>query len=123
IVPKSARFSSWSVKREWAVAEAKVDRLDEPKLENGMKQIGALDVLEHLRELQAVGDGETPDVRACKRSLVEAIRIYVGRVGGTIDRGKPSTHVAADRLLRPLTDWERRRKQTVVANPPPGGGG
>jgi hypothetical protein len=44
--------------------------------------------------------------------VTAALREYVAQVAASVRRSKPETHVLADALLAPLTNWESAKRST-----------
>jgi hypothetical protein len=111
-------FLSLPVKQEWEVVEAKLELIKKEKLRPALAKLGAAPILDYLASVhtdygEATGmtriissTANPPAVREKQGLLLDAIRAYVLRVAASVERGQPATKLLADRLLRPLSQWE-----------------
>lgn len=86
----STAFINFPVKKEWAVIEGKLKVVEDEGLEEPMKKLGALPVLSYLRAVhddygkaigttKAAAKVESPQLRARREELADAVRTYVVR--------------------------------------------
>ncbi|HSN97748.1 MAG TPA: hypothetical protein VLS89_05600, partial [Candidatus Nanopelagicales bacterium] len=118
-------FLTLQPRAEWAVVETKLGVIQSEGLEAELDQLGAMPMLQHLRQVHALYGEVTgatraaaptsPQVRERLDALLDSIKHYVAAVVGSVKRKDPATKALADRVLKPLADWESKA--------PSGGGG
>lgn len=101
---------------EHSEVQRRIDGLAERKLDVAIRKLGGGAFLDHLAETHAVygpatgatenlAGGESAVVREASNNLAEALRTYVVRVVGLIDRKRPETRDLVTGLLKPLSSW------------------
>jgi hypothetical protein len=109
-------FVNYKVEKEWAIVDSKIKIIDDPNevLLPVLQSIGAMPMLDHLRKVHAqYGDvigttkpaEESPEIGEKRQLLLDAMRTYIVRVVGSVERGKPETKARAEALLRPVVEW------------------
>jgi hypothetical protein len=110
-------FTELPFEDERAAGDAKLRVVEEQKLETVFRYLGGQPILEHLRSTHAryaaaldEAHDAAPGLREARDKLVDAIQIYVVRVLGCIERGKPDTLSRAQALLKPIVEWKAGRR-------------
>lgn len=102
---------------QWVTSDARLDTLRSGRNADLVRALGGGPILETLlsaheayghalgttREVPAPTEAK---VREARDELLAAIREYVMAVGATVRRKRPETAAHADRLLRPLIEWQ-----------------
>jgi hypothetical protein len=121
-------FVNYKVEKEWAIVDSKLKTIDDPNegLLPVLQSIGAMPMLDHLRRVHAqygevIGTTkpaeESPEIGEKRQLLLDAMRTYIVRVVGSVERGKPETKARAEALLRPVVEW---RGSPAAPKPAPG---
>jgi len=111
-------FVQLPVEEEKAVADAKLEIIDDKGQAKIIKSLGGQPILDHLRQVHerygqaihaahAAEQAESPKIREPLSSLLGSLQSYVTRVAGSVERKQPETRKAAEHLLFPLLSWER----------------
>ena len=110
-------FIQLPVRKEWAVVETKLDKIDRsPALQKTVVALGLQPMLDLYRGIhadygKAIGVTQTPAVeespavREKLDALIATLRALVTAIAGSRRRTRPETFKLADRLLRPLTEF------------------
>ncbi len=132
LFPEGLTFTQLPYKLEWQEAEERLRRIERDGLENEIAKLGGTTFLRALREAhqaysEALGMGgfkpAPPRYEIPKRKSLEAtcasMRRYVLRALGHADEAEPETTALAERLLRPLHEWNARPIPTGNTVMPP----
>lgn len=96
--------------------QRRLDNLDAHKLDDALRDLGGEAFLKHMMKAhKAYGavsgatakpaEADSPAVRAKAAELADAVKTYVVRAVGTVDRKRPETRDHVDSLLHPLRSW------------------
>jgi hypothetical protein len=132
LFPEGLAFTQLPYKLEWQEAEDRLKRIERDGLEREIANLGGAVFLRALREAhvaytEALGMGsfrpappryEIPKKKSLE-ATVAALRRYVLRVLGQVDEAEPDTAALAERLLKPLRDWNARPIPTGSTVMPP----
>jgi hypothetical protein len=132
IFPEGLAFTQLPYKLEWQEAEERIQRIVRDGLERDIESLGGATFLRALRAAheaysEALGLGSftpaPPRYEVPKRksleATVQAMRRTILAVLGHVDEGEPETVELAERLLRPLHDWNARPVPTGTTVMPP----
>ncbi len=107
-------FVNYKVEREWAVVDGMLQVIEKEGLTAKLETLGALPALNLLKQAHAaygavIGTTEAmperPEVGTHRDILLDSLRLYVVRVAGLVERGKPKTEELASALLKPVVEW------------------
>lgn len=107
-------FVNYKVERQWAVVDGMLKIIDNEALGAKFAMLGATPALDFLKQAQAtygavIGTTEAlperPEVGVRRDALLDSLRLYVVRVAGLVERGKPETEELAHALLKPIVEW------------------
>lgn len=123
-------FLAFRFEKEWAASETRIVALAKEGREELVKDLGGAPFLTALRRahasygkalaITAATDAPTEArIREQLDAALAAIRAYVVAVAASVKRGQPSTAARAERLLRPLTEWESTKASAMQGGAPP----
>jgi hypothetical protein len=125
------RFTQLPFKKQWAEADARVQRLKQDGLDKVIEQLGGRSLLQNLRETHAAygealgitrplaAPSPITELREPLLGLREALRGYVLQVMSHADAEPETGAPLADRLLRPLREYAPARPAAPAASPTP----
>ncbi|AKF09478.1 hypothetical protein [Sandaracinus amylolyticus] len=123
-------FLTFKYHAEWTASQLRVDALRARRNEELVRALGGglfLDRLlaAHARYGEVLGiTASAPvandtKVREALDGVLDAIREYVVAVVSTVRRDRPATAERADRLLRPVREWESTPRPAATSVAPP----
>ena len=130
VFPDGLGFLTLPFVAEWTESDTRLKVIAEKGLEGSFHALGGTAFLEAIKRAHdAYGKAlhittarpqEAPDanVRPAMETNHDAIRDYVTQVMASVKRKEPATAALADRLLKPLTDWESNRERSGPAADP-----
>jgi len=107
-------FVNSRVEKEWAIIDSKLKTIADEGLEAKIAAVGALPILEFLKQTHATygavigttdAAADPVEVGKHREALLDSLRVYVMRASGLVERNKPETQALADALLRPIVEW------------------
>ncbi|UQA59378.1 hypothetical protein [Polyangium aurulentum] len=128
VFPDGRSFVNMRVEEEWAAIETKLHTIENEGLVEKIAAIGALPVLDLLKQTHAVYGAvvgttgvvdETREVRENKEALEDSLRTYVVRVEALVRRNKPETRARAEALVKPIREWESSKPSKAKAEGEP----
>lgn len=131
LYPDGLRFTQLTYPKEWAEANARLQRIAADKLHRDLKQLGGEVFLLNLQRAhkeygEALGATVAPAeptaaatlVREPLQRLHEALRAYVLQLSAQADPELPETIELAEELLSPLSEWQGAPSRAAAAPPP-----
>lgn len=130
-------FVNYKVEKEWSVIASILKAIAEEDLEPALVSLGAGPMLAQLKKAHedygvAIGvtkaEAESPEVGVKRDALLDALRLYVVRVAGTVVPGDQASEAKVNAMLRPITEWrvekaKPKSKDEATPSKDAGGGG
>lgn len=125
------RFTQLPYKKQWAEADARVQRLKQDGLDKVIEQLGGRALLQNLREAHAAygealgitrplaAPSPTTELREPLQGLRDALRGYVLQLMSHADAEPETGEPLAERLLRPLREHTTARPAAPAPTPEP----
>ena len=123
-------FLALKYEAEWSATETRIQALKTRRNAELVRELGGGPLLEALLDahakygeaLEITRPAATPTdtkVRDALDVVLDSIREYVLGVAGTVRRDRPVTQERADRLLRPLAEWQTTARAPAAPIPAP----
>lgn len=115
-------FTQERVVTEAAIGDTKLGVVKAEKLDDIINSLGGAVILKHLIDThgeyhgaiaaaQESASAEAPQIQKAFESIKDAMELYIAKVVGSVERGKPETAAVAIRLLSPIDEWKAATKK------------